>query len=1043
MKFVSLHHHSTFSCMDGFGLPEEHFERAAELGMSALATTEHGNINSHVKVEQAAAKTGLKPIYGVEAYTAKTKTRLKWHLTMLAENAVGYQNLMQSVSQSGTPEDFYQWPTMTSENLAAHAEGMIVLSGCASSRLSCSLLGGKGAEPKSRDLHSAERTARLFRDVYGDGYYLEVQAFPELERTRELNAAYEIIGRRLGIPLVATCDVHYPHADDNEIQKILHTAGRGLGTVGVAEEAWEYDLPLTLPESDRGLLDRLVASGLSTRAASQALASTVDIAARCNVALPRAERLRFPTELGSREQLWEELRAGWRARAAEFPERFADDAYCDRLRSSLRYEMEVIGEKDFDDYFLVVGDSVRWAKQQNIGVGPARGSAAASTVCWILRITEIDPLLYPAMMFERFIDPSRDDMPDIDLDFDHGRDRVRQYLVETYGEDRVGNVQNYVRMRGKGAVQTVARAYDIPPWETSALRDVITNRPESDDREFDSVIDAIEMFPAAREVLDKHPELKYAIRLEGTIGSYGVHAAGLVVAASPLSDVCATVSKEVGKTKRRVTALAYDKRDAEHLGMLKLDYLAVTTMDAIGAAIELAGLSWQDLYQLDLDDPVVFDAFCAGDTVGIFQWDGATTSSINSAVQPREFMALADINALSRPGPLFGGQTEEYIRAKKTGDFDIPHPIVGEHTARTFGQIVYQEQILAVVRDLGNFAPREVGNIRRVIGKKKGAGAFNKLRAEFLAGAQTHDCDVATGEKIWNGMVSAAGYAFNVSHSVSYSVVAYWAQWLKQYHPDEMFTGALRFGDKDTYPRLVRDAGHHHVRVLGIDLEESTRTWELFNTHIGPSYIRAGWEQVDGIAEKTANAIEAVRPITGFTDWSEIAAVPGIGPVTIAKLRDAAERNDPAGTKALRSTLTVVRTRLRTNTIGLPAPTHTSEQIPGEATKGIVWVGFVDEVQRIDEVESEHKRTGRSFDEILSTLKDPELRKSIKVHCHDDGNDSVTLRVNRWSYPDYADDLENLSSGDLVLVRAERKKGLYKTLHVRDFWNLGGMKHER
>jgi DNA polymerase-3 subunit alpha len=298
MRYVSLHHHSTFSYGDGFGTPEQHVARAVELGYKAMALTEHGNVSSHVQLEKAAVKAGIKPIFGLEAYTApvdmrEQKNTRKWHLTLLASDAVGYRNLMKLCTLSWS-EGFYRWPTITGPMLAEYAEGIICLSGCSDSLLACSLLGGKGIEPVDASEARAHNVIESFKELFGDRYYLEVQQFPELERTHAINRWYAAASRIHGVPLAASSDVHYPNPDDNEMQVILHAASRDKGTVAAAEASWEYNIRLTLPTSDRQILERLQETGLTKREAQAAILSTEDIAERCNVELPKADRLRYP-----------------------------------------------------------------------------------------------------------------------------------------------------------------------------------------------------------------------------------------------------------------------------------------------------------------------------------------------------------------------------------------------------------------------------------------------------------------------------------------------------------------------------------------------------------------------------------------------------------------------------------------------------------------------------------------------------------------------------------------------------------------------------
>jgi DNA polymerase-3 subunit alpha len=293
VDWISLHSHSTYSFLDGFGQPEAHAERVAELGMSALALTEHGNVSSHVALEQAAKRHGIKPIFGMEAYTAaNTEARYKWHLGLLAMNAEGYQNLMRITTQSW--EDFYYEPSVLGKTLAEFSEGIAVLSGCTGSKLACDLVGGKGQPDHAPDMRAASKTAARFRSIFGDRYYLECQAFPELEKTRSINPAYERIGAELGIPLVATCDVHYPHAADSDMQVILHASGRGGKTYEAQTESWEYSIALTYCESDAQLVQKLVDTGLSRKAAMKAIENAAVLAERCNVTLPKAAPLMYP-----------------------------------------------------------------------------------------------------------------------------------------------------------------------------------------------------------------------------------------------------------------------------------------------------------------------------------------------------------------------------------------------------------------------------------------------------------------------------------------------------------------------------------------------------------------------------------------------------------------------------------------------------------------------------------------------------------------------------------------------------------------------------
>jgi DNA polymerase III subunit alpha len=406
MQYVSLHHHSTYSYLDGFGLPSAHVRRAAELGMPSLALTEHGNVSSHVKLAKAAKEFGIHPIFGCELYCGKVdedeRTQRKNHLTILAKDEVGYRNLLRIVSQGWS--DFYYEPTVSGEVLAKHKEGLIVLSGCTGSLLSTSLVGGKNVAVEDASYRRAMEVARRFKNTFGDNYFLEVQMFPELENVRAINQAWERLSAELNIPLVASGDCHYTRPDEGEMQQILHSVGRHKSMEQLAQN-WGYDVPLAPPLTDELVLDRLVGTGLSYKAAKQAKANTLLIANACQADIPQMDSIRFPLPTGfkSAQEVWRKwLEDGWYFRSMNRSK--MRDAQGRTAKERLRYEMDIIESKDFIDYFLVVSDIVKFAKDNNIPVGPARGSAAASLVCFLLRITEVNPMEFPNMMFERFID---------------------------------------------------------------------------------------------------------------------------------------------------------------------------------------------------------------------------------------------------------------------------------------------------------------------------------------------------------------------------------------------------------------------------------------------------------------------------------------------------------------------------------------------------------------------------------------------------------------------------------------------------------------
>lgn len=1060
MKYVSLHHHTTYSYMDGYGSPDAHAKRAADLGMPGLALTEHGNISSHVKHMLSCQKYGIKPMFGLEAYTApanmremqykdgkgNTRTGMsrKMHLTLLAMDETGLHNLNQIVTRSWS-EGFYRWPTVTGQMLLDHNEGLICLSGCADSMLSCTLLGGKWIE--RGDERAARKVMQRFQRIFGDRYYLETQQFPELKRSGEINTWLEQEAKRTGIKLAATSDCHYPFPDDNEMQKILHAAGRNTGTVAAAEAGWEYDIRLTLPTSDKFIFDRLRGTGLSASGAQQAIASTGEILDRCNVLLPTMDRVRYPLDvepsykegMSNVDMIRVWLNDGWKYRKFNKMPKDKQRAYVERVE----YELGLIVSKDFVDYFLMLSDAVRATKDAGIPVGPARGSAAASLVCYLLRITEIDPMLYPQMMFERFIDPNRHDLPDVDLDFDDDqRDYVRQHMIKRYGADRVGNIGTYTRYRGKNSIDDVARVYEIPKFEADKVKEVLVERSGGDSRFDASLEDTIAQFPQAQEVFERYPILNRAIQLEGNLKGFGVHAAGVVVGAKPLHEYVATYARDnVGKEKKTLQVLSVDKYDGEYLGLLKLDALGLQTMGMIRIALELIGMSLEDLYAISMEDEKTLDAFRRADVVGIFQFEGRTTRMVCQEVAPTTFLELCDINALSRPGPLHSGSTGDYI-AVKHGRQKVEHlhPLVDELTHYSQYQIIYQEQILALCRNVGKFPWVHASEIRKVISQKKGEAAFNKLYQTFLEGSRSQGIDDVLADKIWKKLVTSGTYAFNMAHCVSYSMLAFWCQWLKQHHPLAFYAAQLRKTKPDPKKmndvQLMRDISDERYgrsyRIYPPQLEGSSETWEIAPQGDG---VQAGFLQIKGIGEKYATAIVEQRDeVGGFQGWEDLIKVRGIGPAKMEMIMEFCTKDDPFELDKLKDGAAQIEKEIRSGKLGrMPLPDTLADNIPYDAKKSKhVVMGTVRARNLQDLYENHRSRTGDELDP--KTVKDPHLKDSMTLYMEDKSG-LMTVKVNRWMYPRLKEALWGIALGhDFVLMEVEKKAFYGKTVHCNRMW---------
>lgn len=742
------------------------------------------------------------------------------------------------------------------------------------------------------------------------------------------------------------------------------------------------------------------------------------------------------------------LNEGWKyremdKRIREFrkkdPEHPTRAQYIERVN----YEFGLMEQKDFLDYFAVLGDVVRQTKDMGVAVGPARGSAAASLCCYLWRITEVNPLEYPLMLFERFIDPNRFDLPDIDLDFeDERRDEVRQIMIKKYGIDRVGNIGTFTRYKGKNSIDDVARVYQIPKFRVEQAKEFLVERSGGDSRADASIEDTVEMFPQVKEVFDEFPDLYRATELEGNYKSFGVHAAGLVIGNDALDNYVASYSKAIGSGagKKEVRVLSVDKYDGEHLGLMKLDALGLVTMGMIRNALDMLGMSLEQLYDIPMDDPKVLKAFEIGDVVGIFQFEGRTAKIVTQELKPKVFMDLAAVNALARPGPLHSGSTGDYIAYRfNRKEREYIHPIVTKICEKTEGQIIYQEQILQICREMGQFPYADMGKIRKVISSKQGEAAFNILWEQFRDGAVSQGIDEKVASAAWKRMVTAGTYSFNIAHCVSYSMLGFWAMWLKVHHPLEFYAAQLqKTPDADKQVVLMRDMQDSRFgrsyQVLPPALGESGITW----TPVADG-VRAGYLQIPGIGASTAEKIiEREREVGGFSVWEELQStkggVKGIGPGTVQKIKAFAENDDPFGINAIVKATRAIKRAIRDDELpGVPMPNAVSDDVPYDAVKwrGVI-LGRLKNRNLQDLFENHRSRTGDELDP--STVDSPELKDSVTMYL-EDTHGLLTVKVNRKIYRRFKDAVWSAKLGhDYVLASVFTYPFLGKTVHVENLW---------
>lgn len=801
--FVPLHVHSTFSLLDGVGMPAQMAEVAYNRGLKAFAITDHGNTTAHPRLEQAAKLRGMKPLYGCEFYLGEEGERKKSHITVIAKNLEGYRNMMKLVNLSYKPERFYYLPTIWLEDLFTYQEGLVVLSGCQQGLLSQAIIEGRHDEAE-------ELVQQLNENL--DDFYIEIQPF-ELEATKVANEGLIRLSEKFGIPLVATNDTHYMEKGDEKVQQFI----KSIKFKKLAD-----------PMTDRCYIatgEDMLAWGMPWEAIenSQKIADSCD-----HIILPKVEPVKSGVE-NPDEVLLQMCRDGWVKR--RIYENHPDD--WEKYRDRVLREVEIISDKQYSDYFLIISELVQWAKAQGIVVGPARGSAAASLVAYLIEITEVDPLRWD-LLLERFVDPNRYDYPDIDLDFAHNRrDEVKAHVHEKYGSSRVANIAGYSSLKPKALLDDLARVYGLS-------KQAVEEAKKDLEHEGGTMV--------LREVIDKHfPELSFASKAEDMVRQLTVHAAGMLISSEGLEGYV-----PVGRDNLALL----DHRDAEYLGFIKLDILSLRSLTVIDLILKRIGKDTHWLYtELGLDDELTYEGFCQGDLEGVFQFEGSTVRRVNKLIQPRDFQELCNISALSRPIPIQTGSTDAYVAGHQK-EF---HPIFTEHTKISKGHILYQEQIMKLLRELGGISWDDTGKFRKYISKykvqksereeKEGIAFLLDIRTKFLNNFTSKYGDKELGIEIWEHFGRFGGYGFNQGHAVSYTLLSYYTMYLKKHYPLE-FYWANMVNDPDS-KTLLREYLREGGKVYGVKWGKGGANWT-----IDKGGLRVGYLSLKGIGPVSAKKIE-------------------------------------------------------------------------------------------------------------------------------------------------------------------------------------------
>ena len=854
MSFAHLHLHTEYSLLDGASRPDELAKRVAKLGMPACAITDHGNMFGAVEFYNAMKKEKVKPIIGCEMYVAygsrfdkagvedgQADAGANNHLIVLAQNNEGYKNLVKLVS-AGYTEGFYYKPRIDKELLREHREGLIVLSSCLKGEVSQSLAGG--------NLTKAKEAAQQYKDILGaDNFFLEIQdhGIPDQQKIVPMMAK---LGEEVGLRLVATNDSHYLSKDDAFAHEVLLCIGTGK-TLGDEKRMKFYSDDFYVKSPDEM---RRIFSGYG-----EAIDNTMKIADRIDVSLDvKGYHLpNFPVPAGKdlAGYFAEVARAGLarRLKAAEplfaaKKKKYEVQAYHDRLER----EIDIIRTMGFPGYFLVVWDFIKYAKDNGIPVGPGRGSGAGSLVAYSMGITDVDPLDYD-LLFERFLNPERLSMPDIDIDFCmNRRGEVIEYVRRKYGADKVAQIITFGTMAAKSVVRDVGRVLGLPYGLVDKVAKTIPVGPDV------TLPSAAKDSPALIEAMKNDHEVQRIIeigsRLEGLSRHAGMHAAGVVITPEPVTNYV-----PLYRTNRDEIVTQYDMRIVEKMGLLKMDFLGLRTLtvidDAIKSAKAVEGVTI-DIETLPLDDPEVFRLFQEGRTKGVFQFESGGMVDLLRKSRPTKFEDLAALNALYRPGALDAGMVDEFVR-RKNGLSKPKYlvPVMKDILEETYGVIVYQEQVMQIAQQVAGYSLGQADLLRKAMGKKD-AAVMAAERDKFVTGAVANGIDKKKANDLFDYIEPFARYGFNKSHSVAYALVAWQTAWLKVHYPRH-FMAALMTSEMDRTDfvvKFINEASQMGIKILPPDINESNYAF----TVVGPN-IRFGLGAVKGVGESAIESILEAR----------------------------------------------------------------------------------------------------------------------------------------------------------------------------------------
>jgi len=874
MSYAGLHVHTHYSLFDGIATPQEYVDRAIEIGMPAIAITDHGSLSGHREMYRTAIEKGIKPILGVEGYIAQDRfdqrdkgeredtplNPVYNHLIILAKNEKGLENL-NKLNEIAWTEGFYKKPRMDWESLEKYKEGLIITSGCLSGFLAKAI--------EADDLAAAKEHLQWAKKTFGDDYYIEVMP----HNPPEINKTILALADEFGIKPIVTPDCHHSGPEQREIQElklILNTYSNKVQKDATFAGTQDYDNLMDkldyLYGADRQITFRdyeihLLSDEEMHRAMeSQGIVrqdmydNTIEIMNKVEDYNIKDHLDLLPAQYQNPDQeLYELAMEGLTARGVG-----ADPAYHTRAEE----ELQIIKDKNFAPYFLVVRNMINWAKKEGIMVGPGRGSSAGSLVCYALGITDIDPIEH-GLLFFRFINPERNDFPDIDTDIqDSRREDVKDYLVRQYRH--VASIATFLEFKGKGMIRDIARVLNIPLPDVNKVLKLVDD--------WDDYLRS----KSTQEFREKYPEIElYGEQLRGRIRGTGIHAAGVVTAKEPIFKYAPLETRTTPGSKERIPVVAVDMEEAERIGLIKIDALGLKTLsviqDTLAIVKERTGTD-VDLYKLNMADANVYRMLSDGYTKGVFQCEATPYTNLLVKMGVKNFSELAASNALVRPGAM-NTIGKDYV-ARKHGkqNIDYKHEVLKAFTQETYGCILYQEQVMLACVELGGMSMAEADKVRKIIGKKKDAKEFDVFKERFVKGASRYLTPNAS-EDLWTDFEAHAGYSFNKSHAVAYSTVSYWTAWLKYHYPIEFMYSLLKNeSDKDARTEYLIEAKRMGIPVRLPHINESDVDFKIEGKG-----IRFGLSSIKFISDNIANKYIDARPFGSYKELEEFTFGKGNG----------------------------------------------------------------------------------------------------------------------------------------------------------------------